>query len=280
VKAHIERFLIENGVRGAFPQPGGGVENGGTLTLDQSVVHENQDGGIFNYGELLVSNSTVSGNSSSMTQLGGGITSSWQGNPTTRVVNSTIDGNTAAEGSAILLDRPLTGTATLSLENVTIADNVSQDLATHVLVEQSTTLSVRNSVLGDVIWRRGGTVVSAGYNVLRDVSGHGAITFGPGDQLFVDALLGPLQPNGGPTPTREPAQDSPAIDAGHPGGCTDLLGTPLMRDQRGAFRPVGEACDAGAFETASQPVSGAPVAPVAAPRVPVPTFTVGRPGRS
>ena len=49
----------------------------------------------------------------------------------------------------------------------------------------------------------------------------------PGQQ---DPLLGPLQPNGGPTPTMAPAPDGPAIDQG--------AGSGLAADQRGAIRPL------------------------------------------
>jgi len=38
------------------------------------------------------------------------------------------------------------------------------------------------------------------------------------------------------------------IDAGNPGGCTDRLGAPLETDQRGLPRPLGAACDLGAYE--------------------------------
>lgn len=79
------------------------------------------------------------------------------------------------------------------------------------------------------------------------------VAWQPSDQLGVDPLLGPLQDNGGPTPTHALLDGSPAIDAGA-ADCLDADGESLLIDQRGAGRPVdgdadGEArCDAGAYE--------------------------------
>jgi hypothetical protein len=66
----------------------------------------------------------------------------------------------------------------------------------------------------------------------------------------LDAVLGPLQDNGGPTPTMAPRLGSPAIDYGHRRGMTT--------DQRGFVRPVdlpdyanasgGDGSDIGAVE--------------------------------
>ena len=50
-----------------------------------------------------------------------------------------------------------------------------------------------------------------------------------GDKVNTDPLLGPLQSNGGPTPTLLPAGNSPAVDQGSGTGLTD---------QRGVVRPI------------------------------------------
>lgn len=57
-----------------------------------------------------------------------------------------------------------------------------------------------------------------------------------------NALLGPLQDNGGPTPTMLPGAGSAAIDAIAPPDCTQAV------DQRGMARPWGAGCDIGAVE--------------------------------
>lgn len=62
------------------------------------------------------------------------------------------------------------------------------------------------------------------------------------------ADLGPLQDNGGPTPTHAPLPGSTAIDGGLAPPCHDGTGGPLLRDQRGRMRPAGTTCDLGAVE--------------------------------
>jgi hypothetical protein len=82
----------------------------------------------------------------------------------------------------------------------------------------------------------------------------GTITDGGHDISFPDATcpgtvsdpkLGPVQSNGGPTPTEAIAAGSPALDAvpAMGAGCEPT-------DQRGVLRPAGTACDIGAFELA------------------------------
>lgn len=97
-----------------------------------------------------------------------------------------------------------------------------------------------------------GTVDSAGYNLIGDlgfaISGSTCAISGDtsGNLLEVEAQLGPLQDNGGPTLTHALLPQSPAINAGHPDGCRDESGQPLPRDQRGGLRP--DRCDIGAYE--------------------------------
>lgn len=71
---------------------------------------------------------------------------------------------------------------------------------------------------------------------------------GEGDLSPAEPLFGPLEDNGGPTPTHALMPASPLRDAGDPLGCVDLDGVPLTTDQRGEVRTAGEACDIGAFE--------------------------------
>ena len=66
----------------------------------------------------------------------------------------------------------------------------------------------------------------------------------------IDAKLGPLQDNGGPTKTMALLSGSPAINAG---SCVDANGNPLLVDQRGFPRPQVTGCDIGAYE--QQPLS-------------------------
>jgi hypothetical protein len=83
----------------------------------------------------------------------------------------------------------------------------------------------------------------ASYTLLEDGSGATGISSGSaGDLVGVDPKLGPLQSNGGPTPTMALLPGSPAFDAG-----SNPLG--LTTDQRGyAPRVDGAAVDIGAYE--------------------------------
>ena len=68
-------------------------------------------------------------------------------------------------------------------------------------------------------------------------------------------MLGPLQDNGGPTPTHALLAGSPAIDAVL--DCTDFAGNPVITDQRGSPRFIDgngdgtSLCDIGSFEAAA-----------------------------
>jgi hypothetical protein len=69
-----------------------------------------------------------------------------------------------------------------------------------------------------------------------------------------DPKLGPLQNNGGPTPTIALGLNSAAIDAGNSGTPGSGGSTCAPKDQRGIDRPqegdlvTGARCDIGAFE--------------------------------
>jgi hypothetical protein len=65
-----------------------------------------------------------------------------------------------------------------------------------------------------------------------------------GDQVVPDAMLGPLQDNGGPTETHALLPGSPAINQIPEAECE------VDTDQRGEPRPEtgGTMCDVGAFE--------------------------------
>jgi hypothetical protein len=98
-----------------------------------------------------------------------------------------------------------------------------------------------------------GSLTSGGYNLVGIGDGCSGLTNGQnGDQVGssagpLNALLGPLQNNGGPTPTMALLPGSPAIDVVPASHC------PLRTDQRGLPRPDeatdNGVCDSGAVES-------------------------------
>lgn len=84
-----------------------------------------------------------------------------------------------------------------------------------------------------------GAVTDKGYNLCSDAS---CLWTTSTSLSNTDPKLGPLADNGGPTPTLALLPGSPAIDAGNPPEAP-------AADQRGVPRPVGKACDIGAFES-------------------------------
>ena len=85
-------------------------------------------------------------------------------------------------------------------------------------------------------------ISSAGYNLIGDTTGCNLIT-ATTDLLNQNAWLEPLADNGGDTETHALSIASPAIDLIPAASC------PLLTDQRGLARPLGDACDSGAYET-------------------------------
>ena len=89
-------------------------------------------------------------------------------------------------------------------------------------------------------------ITSGGYNLAEDSTCGFAAA---GDQQGTEAMLGPLQDNGGPVNTIALLPGSPALEAGNPAvpgsGGTACAAT----DARLVARPVGERCDIGAFES-------------------------------
>jgi len=141
----------------------------------------------------------------------------------------------------------------LTLTSVTMTDNTGGGL-----LHEDGTAQVRASILAGNVGTAGPTdcdtggagltVASAGGNVVGAVGDDCAFTPGPADitgtpTAPVDARLGPLGANGGPTETVPLLPGSPALDRTPAGTCP-----PPAVDQRGITRPQGPACDAGAYE--------------------------------
>src|SRR5205085_3914148 len=90
-----------------------------------------------------------------------------------------------------------------------------------------------------------GSPTTANNNLVGDGGGQTGIVNGVNGNMVgtkaapLNPLLGPLQDNGGPTPTRLPQAGSPLISAGIAAVALNPDGSPQTLDQRGRTRPVG-----------------------------------------
>jgi CSLREA domain-containing protein len=257
---------------------GGGIQNnGGTLTLQDSAVTDNQaagfndaffggpsfpglGGGIYSGGgSLTLIRTTVGGNTafpgdgpfSGPYGAGGGIYST---TPVT-VINSTIAGNTSQGGAGGGIYMVGGGSPTLTLANATVARNTASSAqGGNIYLDTSSGAvpsAVKNSIIADGTASAGsencagGPLTSKGYN-LEDRNECGL--HGSGDRHPSDAKLSQLKGNGGSTNTLALLPGSRAINAGNPAGCTDATNVTITSDQRGIPRPQARRCDIGAYE--------------------------------
>jgi Divergent InlB B-repeat domain len=141
------------------------------------------------------------------------------------VQNSTIAGNVDyyGEGAGIVVDVEPGQTAQFTLDNTIISNGGSR--------ECFYTPGVTAQGAGNLIVNNGGC---------------------PGVVSSSDPQLGPLQTNGGITPTMAITKSSPAFDAGDPT-------TSLSEDQRQVYRPQAAGFDIGAYELC---VASSPILPV------------------
>ncbi|MGD8421111.1 MAG: choice-of-anchor Q domain-containing protein [Gammaproteobacteria bacterium] len=255
---------------------GGGFYNGATTTADRIIISGNHGyangGGIYNDGGLTITNSTIDGNGaeggggmfdtgngtrsisgSTLSENGavGGGAYSGRAGITMNMTNSTVSGNIARDmGGGILTN------GELNLVHVTVANNIATTDAANagggVMTFPSGNAAVtlkdvllNNNLVGDTgpvsSADCGGTgatatIDSLGYNLSQDTScGISDTSDIPG----VDANLGVLADNGGPTLTHALPESSMAVDKG------GVLGA-VKVDQRGKARDALP--DIGAYE--------------------------------
>jgi hypothetical protein len=232
------------GIRSSY---GGGISNSnsGTMTITESTISDNSvaangyGGGIWNTGQLTVTNSTISGNS--VSALGGGIANEG----TATVTDCTFSGNSAGRGGALDNGRTLTIADSTLTGNSAVAGDAGGiwNPYDYSVAYLGNTIVAGNSAQSfpDV----SGALASLGHNLIGD--GDGGSGFTDTDLVGtagspIDPLLGPLQDNGGPTPTMALLPGSPALNAGDP----DELGT---ADQRGVVRTGG--INIGAYQASA-----------------------------
>jgi hypothetical protein len=213
-------------------------DGGATLIVRDSIVTANDDNGIglnsttgLSRGcRLTVSRSTIANNG------GHGI----RATRPTKVEDSTITGNAGAGIEAV-------GGVVVTIRGSTIVGNAAGGVAACNGFADRTVVNVRATILADNTV--GGSpndcdvacdarFRSRGFNLLESCPS--VAQPAPTDVLGVDPLLGPLQDNGGPTPTHALLAGSPAV------GEVTRAGLCREPDQRGQPRVLP--CDIGAFE--------------------------------
>ncbi|MFC1959205.1 choice-of-anchor Q domain-containing protein [Chloroflexota bacterium] len=155
------------------------------------------------------------------------------------VTNSTFSGNSARYGGAIdNFDFNATVFATVTVTNSTFSGNSATDYGGAIYNDGSVT--VTNSIIA------GGSCYGPIGDGVGNVITTASASCSDGTTTPVpDALLGPLQDNGGPTWTHALLPGSPAIDNPN---ATCVVST----DQRGYARPAATGCDSGAYEARKQ----------------------------
>ena len=250
----LANVAVQNStVTGAF---GGGVYSSGALTMTDCVVSGNtsteEGGGVFSTGgTLTLTRCAVVGNTGGL--YSGGVGTDSDGAAT--LTNCTLANNVSSGNSGAGLDNYGNGGSTLV--SCTLTGNRSPG-AGGILNEGGSTLTLQGTIVaantttgtGGPDFENAGTLTDNGSNLVGDNTGGGTFTDAH-DQVGTAATpinpgLGPVQDNGGPSPTAALLRSSPAIDG-------DFSANAPATDQRGLGRPQGVRADIGAFELDTVP---------------------------
>jgi hypothetical protein len=256
VEAAINALTITGGAAPGAGD-GGGILNDGDLLLSNSTLTGNaavQGGGIFNEGVgLTMLGDTVNNNKA--VDSGGGV----YNDTFVAMVNCTIAANHATSGGGIA------NTHLLEVANSTVAFNTvagagadgggiftfggsdQLDLLNTIVYDPNSGAATSNEVLGTVAQAQGDLFGSAPVKVAPG-GDHG------GNAINYNPLLGPLQNNGGPTATMALLPGSPAIGIGAATSAIPAMLDVPKADQRGVPRPANS-IDMGAFQAQLPPPS-------------------------
>lgn len=246
---------------------GGGAERQATIRFADGY-----GGAIFNQAALTLQSSALVFNRASGGSIpgspgfplvqagagyGGGIFQTTRG--TLSMINCTVAENSANGGDASTVSSANGGPAigggianqggVMSLLNVTFARNAvhpgKSGAAGNPAPGSASSFSGDAALTNTILFCLPGQTnvssirpVDGGHNISSDASASFTAT---SSRNSTDPLLGPLGNYGGTTPTVVLLPGSPAIDSGDISACS-------ATDQRGVARPIGVACDIGAYE--------------------------------
>jgi hypothetical protein len=247
-------YLVNGGHVGA---PGFG---GGTPNATEGGSGAGMGGAVFNMqGTLTIENSTLSGNAAiggtstpPLADPGKGIAGGvFNLSGTVTLIGSTVAANSgdhyASQVFNLVYDGSQERHALTTLKD-TIVANGSGVSGADVASDKSTFISPAQPVASSAL-------VDAGQFDLLTTAVQTSIAAGEvgqatGTPVIADPQLGPLQSNGGPTPTMAPGAGSLTIDAGAAfGQASDQRGEPRPIDFPGVANPFGgDGSDIGAVE--------------------------------
>jgi CSLREA domain-containing protein len=239
-------FANGGGVRTAAPAGDSSHISLSTITANRANAH---GGGleVGGSGLVFVENTTISGNLAGGD--GGGIDHS--GGGTILVKNSTVTDNTA--------DSEMAGGETGG--GIVSFGVTTETRLYNSIVAGNHDLSGPAGFAPDCKEHLGGAqLLSETHNLIGTTTGCEGISAGTADIRNADPLLAPLALNRPGnlrnTATHALLPGSPARDAGDPASCEDT-------DQTNTPRPIGSACDIGAFEADLVPKAAAATLPAA-----------------
>jgi len=237
-------FLINPGVTNVLA----GLTITGGVAVNGPLPVPTYGGGIFNQGDLTLSNCYVVVNSGF---AGGAIYSSSGGRLTLHAC--TLATNSASYGGAIQNE------GLLQADNSTFTGNSASQQGGAISAPFSSPVALLQCTVSGNTGGDGGGLLGANIAIANTIVAGNTATVNPnlsgtfgtaGNNLTNGSpLLGALANYGGPTPTMRPLIGSPAIDAG-----TDSLASGLAIDQRGRARTSGSHVDIGAVEVTTNSV--------------------------
>jgi hypothetical protein len=208
----------------------------------RNLTIENGIAGIINFGTLMLTDSTVSGNTTTAEAFAGIYND--QGSMT--VIDSTVTKNSGPSVGAGIYNN--TGTVTVIAS--TISGNTGGGIFSNDMATLGATIVAGNTGGPNCDAFAAGNLQSAGYNLTSDKTGKACSFTAATDHVNKNPLLGHLAKNGGATKTLLPGAGGPADDVIPKG--TSLHGVTVCpgTDQRGITRPAqGETrCTIGAVE--------------------------------
>jgi hypothetical protein len=267
VSVSIAGLTISGGVSGVVNgvtnNLGGGIFNIGNLTITNCVITSNialstlggqgLGGGIFNGGNLTVRQSLIFNNLAQASGIAGGQGGGIYNRGSMTLENDTIVNNSAGQGAGIANITVPPTTATANITNCTIANNSSGSTGQGggILAGFLATTNLRNTLIagnsGGNAPDISGNISSAVNNLVGNGSGSTGVNNGDnGNQVGTGGS--PIDPKLGSLRDNGGPTMTVALLAGSPaidaGSNSNAPGT----DQRGFNRPVNGTIDIGAYE--------------------------------